>query len=256
MSRPASLLLGWGNATPAQLRAYERLHEAIGLAPSSVIPSTAKGLLAPGAYARAVDPIAETMLEGRPIEVVHLFSDNGFLAWAALLERLGRAGARGEDARARIRGVVVDSAPGLWASRGKRDFARRFAGAMSPLVARALGREPTESLPLVTPALTAVFVGFQLARPSVASRMRRGADRVEAEQPRVPHLVLYARNDALVPARDVEAWIARQRAGGLDVTVRCFGRARHVALYPTDPRRYRSELAAFVTRLVGGAALG
>ena len=244
-----SLLLGWGNATAGQLRAYERLHQALGLAPRAVLPSTAKGILAPAVYARAVFPVAEAMLAGEPIELVHIFSDNGFLAWSALLERLAREGDAGRRAKAAIRGVVMDSSPGLWATRGKREFASRFAGAMTPLVARALGKEPTAPLPAVTAALTAAFVAYQVVHPAFVRSARGAADLIAREQPLVPHLVLYAREDRLVPARDVEAWIARQRARGLPVTARCFGRARHVALYPDDPRRYRGELAEFLRRI-------
>lgn len=244
-----SILLGWGNATPGQLRAYERLHQALGLEPHSVLPSTTKGILAPEVYARAVDPVAERMLAGERVELVHLFSDNGFLAWAALLDRLARAGQAGRIAKAAIRGVAMDSSPGLWATRGKRDFAGRFAGAMTPLAARALGKDPTTPLPAVRAALTAAFVAYQIVRPAFVRRARGAAERIAREQPRVPHLVLYAREDALVPARDVEAWIALQRGRGLPVTARCFGRARHVALYPDDPRRYRGELAAFLERI-------
>lgn len=245
-----SLLLGWGNATASQLGAYERLHRALGLEPRSVLPSTAKGLLTPEAYEGAIAAVADDLAAGRArVDLVHLFSDNGFIAWAALLERLARERDAGARAIGRIRGVVYDSAPGLWASTGKRDFARRFAGAMTPLVARALGREPTTRLPVVTPLLRGVFLGYQLVRPAAVRRMTGAAERVARSQPKVPHLFLYAREDELVSVRDVEAWVSRQRRAGIETTRRCFGRAQHVALYPADPRRYRRELEAFVEKV-------
>lgn len=245
-----SLLLGWGNATPGQLAAYERLHRALGLEPRTVIASTAAGLLGRTAYVASVVPTVERMQGGERVDLVHVFSDNGFIAWASLLDLLV-ATPEGRRARDAIRGVVLDSSPGLWAATGKLDFARRFAGAMTPLVARAARRPPRAHLPVVTPALTALFVAYQLALPRAAAAMKGAADRVLAEQPAVPHLFLYGREDTLVPARDVEAWIARQRRHGVDVEARSFGRARHVALYPADPRRYRAELAAFVERVRG-----
>jgi hypothetical protein len=245
-----SLLLGWGNATSSQLAAYERLHRDLGLDATSVLPSTAAGLFRPTAYVRAVEPVADALLAGTTtIDVVHLFSDNGFIAWAALLERLAAGGEAGARARGRIRGVVYDSSPGLWATTGKVDFARRFARAMTPLAARALGREATDPLPVVTRVLEGAFVAYQVVHPTAVRRMTSAESRIAAAQPIVPHLFLYARNDDLVPTRDVEAFIALQRTRGVPVVARCFGRARHVALYPADPKRYRRELAAFTEPL-------
>lgn len=253
-SRPlTSLLLGWGNATASQLAAYERLHASLGLAPCAVLPSTSKGLFDPRAYREAIAPLADDLVAGRTrVDLVHLFSDNGFIAWAALLDRLDRGGEGGARARDAIRGVVYDSSPGLWASTGKRDFARRFAGAMTPLVARALGRDVNEAMPRVGAALEGAFLVYQVVRPSAVRMMMGASEHVARAQPRVPHLFLYARNDALVPVRDVEAWIRLERTRGIPVTARCFGRARHVALYPDDPRRYKRELAAFVEHVRDG----
>jgi hypothetical protein len=58
---------------------------------------------------------------------------------------------------------------------------------------------------------------------------------------------MYGEQDILVPPRDVRAWIARQRDAGLDVEEHAFADARHVALYPKDPRRYRTTIRTFVT---------
>lgn len=246
------MLLGWGNALPSQLVAYERLYKALGVDASSVIPDTLEGLARPGAYARTLAPLAAELAAeagARPI-LVHLFSDNGFIGWAALLDALDRT-EPGRRARAAIRGVIFDSSPGLWAVRGKIDFARRFALGMTPAVARLAKLGPRDRLPVVTPLLAMGFVAYQLLFPrSVRSMLSAGA-RVTAKQPRCAHLFMYGGEDALVPPRDVRAWISRQRETGIDVEEHAFERARHVALYPTDPRRYRATLAAFVERVAG-----
>jgi pimeloyl-ACP methyl ester carboxylesterase len=242
------LLLGWGNATPSQLAAYERLHAMTGSSSRSVIPDTKKGILSADAYVRALVPAADELVaESRPI-VVHLFSDNGFIGWAALLSVLATT-ERGRATRDRIRGVILDSSPGLWAVRSKVDFARRFALAMTPAVTRALGLGPRERVPVLTPALIASFVAYQLAFPGAARAMKNAAHRVADEQPGCPHLFLYGDDDALVPADDVRAWIALQRQRGLDVEDVMFPGAKHVALFPKDPRRYRETIARFVTRV-------
>ena len=249
---PRSLLIGWGNASRSQLTAYERLHASLGLAPEVVIPDTRRGIVSRDAYARGLAPAAAQLASDPRPTLVHLFSDNGFLGWAALLGQLEPSGA-GRVAREAIRGVVLDSSPGLWASRDKLDFARRFALGMTPMVARAARLGPRERLPIVTPLLGAAFVGYQLAFPRAVRGMLAAADQVERDQPRCPHLFLYGDRDVLVPPGDVEAWIRRQRATGVDVEAVRFEGARHVALYPADPRRYREALAAFTTRVLDGA---
>jgi len=245
------LLLGWGNATPSQLVVYERLYKILGLEPSSVIPDTLEGLGRAGAYGRALAPLAaELAAEAgtRPL-VVHLFSDNGFMGWAALLEALD-ATEDGRRARDAIRGVILDSSPGLWAVRGPFDFARRFALGMTPAVSRMAKLGARERLPVVTSLLGFGFLGYQLLFRGSVRAMLSAGKRVEAKQPACPQLFLFGEKDILVPPRDVRAWIARQRAAGIDAEEHAFPTARHVALFPKDPRRYREAVAAFLKRVL------
>jgi pimeloyl-ACP methyl ester carboxylesterase len=250
-SRARVVLLGWGNAIRSQLTVYERLHRLLGLDPTTVIPNTLEGLGRPGAYARAVAPLAAELAAeagARPI-VVHLFSDNGFMGWAALLLALD-ATEEGRRALGAMRGVVTDSAPGLWAVRGPIDFARRFALGMTPAVSRMARLGPRERLPIVTPLLGLGFLGYQVLFPRSVRAMRSAWKTVAAKQPRCPHLFLYGERDVLVPPCDVRAWIDRQREAGLDVESHAFAEGRHVALFPKDPRRYRAALTEFVKRVV------
>ncbi len=236
---------------PSQLLAYERLYKLLGLEASSVIPNTLEGLGRADAYARSLAPLAAELAAeagARPL-LVHLFSDNGFIGWAALLDALDGT-EDGRRARAAIRGVVMDSSPGLWAVRGPIDFARRFALGMTPAVSRMAKMGARERLPLVTSLLAFGFLGYQLVfRGSVRTMLSAGR-RVEAKQPACPHLFLFGEQDVLVPPRDVRAWIARQRAAGMDVDEQAFPTARHVALFPNDPRRYRAALTAFTARVL------
>jgi pimeloyl-ACP methyl ester carboxylesterase len=235
------VLIGWGNATTAQLVAYERLYGTFGLSARSVIPRTRSGLLDPDAYKHSLAPVAaEIDADPEPV-LFHLFSDNGFIGWAALLERLA--------SKHVIRGVIQDSSPGLWNVKSKREFARRFALGMTPTVARAMGLGVRERMPVLTPVLGALFVAYQVVFPRSVRTMVGAADRVAERQPRCPHLFLYGGADVLVPPADVRAWIARQRARGIPVTEELFENARHVALYPADPRRYREAIARFVERV-------
>jgi len=242
---------------PSQLVVYERLYKIHGLTPSSVIPDTLEGLGRSDAYARSLAPLAADLAAeagARPI-LVHLFSDNGFIGWAALLDALD-ATENGRKARAAIRGVILDSSPGLWAIRGPFDFARRFALGMTPAVSRMAKLGARETLPFVTSLLRFGFLGYQLVFRGSVRTMLSAAKRVEAKQPRCPHLFLFGEEDILVPPRDVRAWIARQRAGGLEVEEQAFATARHVALFPKDPKRYRAAVAGFLSRVLPELASG
>jgi pimeloyl-ACP methyl ester carboxylesterase len=246
-----ALLLGWSNAAPSQLLAYERLHKTFGLEPSSVIPNTLAALGRADTYHRALAPMAADLAaEGgaRPI-VVHVFSDNGFLGWAALLDTLDTSEG-GRRAKAAMRGVIFDSSPGLWAVRGPVDLARRFALGITPAISRLAKRGPQERLRVVTPLLALGFLGYQVAFRKCVRAMLSAGRRVSEGQPRCPQLFLYGEHDILVPPRDIRAWIARQRDVGIDVEDHAFQTARHVALYPNDPRRYRSSIKAFMERVL------
>lgn len=255
LSAPRVVLIGWGNSLLSQLVVYERLYQSFGLETKSVIPSTPLGLVHAAAYARALAPIADDLAKeagARPV-FVHIFSDNGFIGWAALLDALDRT-ASGRRAKEAIAGVVYDSAPGLWNVRGPLDFARRFALGITPAIARAANLGVRERLPFVTPALAAAFLGYQVVFRRSVANMRSSGDRVARKQPRCPHLFLFGEDDILVSPGDVRAWIDRERAAGLDIESHAFPSARHVALYPKDPRRYRSAIRAFVERANGNTA--
>ena len=246
------LLVGWGNSKPSQLTAYERLYTPLGLSARSVIPDTRSGLFDPRTYSRALAPIAEALIaEGpdRPL-LVHLFSDNGFIGWAALLEALV-ASPEGARVKAAIRGVVYDSSPGLWNVRGTFDFARRFSLGMTPAVSRLAGLGVRERIPVVTPLLGVAFLGYQVVFPKAVAALRSAGERVARLQPSCPHLFIYGGEDILIPPSDVRAWIERERAAGIDVEALEIPHGRHVALYPSEPRIYRDALRAFVAKIKG-----
>jgi hypothetical protein len=244
-----ALVVAWGNAAPWQLEVYERLLSAQGLATRTFIPDTRVGLTDPDEYARTLAAVAAALVaEGDAPRVVHLFSDNGFIGWSSLLDALAQsdAGMRVRDA---IRGVTLDSSPGLWNVRGRLDFARRFALGITPAVSRRLGLGVRERVPLLTPALALGFVGYQFVYPRAVDYMLAAKTRVSAHQPRCPHLFLYGARDPLVLPRDVRAWIARQRDLGIEVEEHCFEEAHHVALYASEPERYREIVSAFIARV-------
>ncbi len=83
-SAPRAILLGWGQRDAVPARGLRRVYRSLGLDSSGVIASTVRGLADPHAYGRALAPLAGELAKEageRPL-VVHLFSDNGFIAWA------------------------------------------------------------------------------------------------------------------------------------------------------------------------------
>ncbi len=250
MKSPRAVVLGWGNARPSQLAAYEALYRSLGLEPLVLIPSVARGLLDPRAFARSLSPlVSDLAAEGgqRPL-VFHLLSDNGFVGWAALLDALARTEG-GRAAIGAVRGVVFDSSPGLWASRGVVDFAHRFGLGITPVFSRMLRLGTRERLPVVTPLLTAAFVAYALVFRASVRSMLGAIETVEREQPACPSLFLYGEQDVLVTPSDVRAYVSRQRGRGADVEAHAFPGARHVALLASDPARYSDLVRGFVTRV-------
>ena len=57
MNEPfCAVLLGWGNARPSQLAAYDRLYRSLGATTHSVVADTRAGLVDARAYARTLEP--------------------------------------------------------------------------------------------------------------------------------------------------------------------------------------------------------
>ena len=243
------VLLGWGNALPSQLAAYARLYKTLGYESASAISDTMVGLVRRSVYRRAVAGIAAQMMAEERAVIVHLFSDNGFLAYDALLETLDGSEA-GRRATKQIRGVIMDSAPGLWNVRGPVDFARRFALAMTPTLSRKTRLGAREHVPVLTEALGALFLGYQAIFRRQAQRMIASGQRIADAQPRCPQLNMYGEADTVVPPRDVRAWIAAQRTRGIEIEDEPFSSAPHVALFPKDPRRYRKLVTSFAARVL------
>lgn len=257
MSRARALLLGWAAATPPQLRVFERLYASLDVESTAAIASIRAGLRDPRAYFVAAEPMARALAAGvaRPT-LVHVFSDNGAALWGALLARLSSTDG-GRRVLETVRGVVFDSAPGLWAAHKTMDLARYLAhGTTSILSAHLLSRfagdrPPSTRLtrPLrvgLTTTLIGAFVGYQVARRSTVRALREVVGHVRARQPSCPNLYLYGSADSIVLPHHVRAWISGQRARGIPCAAHEFEGARHVDLFSSDPQRYQELIEAFV----------
>ncbi len=250
MPHARAVLLGWADSTPSQLRVFERLYESLGIESLSEIAPIGAGLLHPKGYSQTAETMARVLtadLEPHPT-LVHIFSDNGFVLWGALLARLSST-EKGLQFLRTVRGIVFDSAPGLWAAKGTIGLARYLATGTTSIITSRLGRNPIPPTRfLLTTALFGVFVGYRATFRRTVNALRTTVDQVRALQPHCPNLYLYGSADPIVLPRNVRAWVAGQRSRGIVCDMHEFEAARHVDLFSNDPERYRELLEAFASR--------
>lgn len=231
------LLLGWGGSTPAHLESFVRAYAGLGFRSHVFICDGFRSLLQYDRVVAACEAEARQIqaLVGDDEIIVHAFSDNGFIAFCHFL-RAWRGDGEARRIIARIRGVVLDSSPGLWRVSAD-EFSRRFACALTQMVSRRLGT-PRSNVPIVTPALIRCFDLYQRGWASTVQRLRGAYDEIEADYPGCPHLFLYGADDPIVPSRDVEAFAAELAARRLTVRTHRFDTAVHVGSFWLAPQVY------------------
>lgn len=240
-----TLILGWGGSTARRLVPFTELHDARGGRARVFICDGFGSLFRFEQVYRSCEREADALLaaeRGRGL-LVHLFSDNGFVALCTLIDVLRRS-AEGRGLLGRVRGIVLDSAPGLHAA-DRAAFARRFALALTPPVLRSLRRPAREEHPLITPALTGAMRLYQMGWSSTARRLVGAYETSAAHYPACPHLFLYGKGDRIAPSADVETFAARIAGRGASVRVRRFDTGVHVGCHQASPAAYRRAVAEF-----------
>lgn len=243
-----SLIIGWGQATPRQISAYERLHRELGLTPRSYLPSvTRDSLLA------KTEPLERLRLAHRLIQdtrprqklFIHAFSDNGFMNWAALCELLSQLPG-GAEVKESVACVLLDSAPGMLDQAGDEQLANRIVTAINPAIARKLGRDEKEAVPGIQKILPPIFLAYLKIFPSMGQFMRGAASRLIRFGPRCPYLIWYGSRDEFVQSDKIDRLRDTLRAEGIPIEVECFEGAGHVSLLVCDPGRYRLGLRHYL----------
>lgn len=235
------LLLGWGGSHPRQLAPYVELHRARGRSTHLYINDGVGLLWRHARVRRRCAEEAARLADGSGELSIHAFSDNGFIALCAIVAAL-RGSDAGRRTLARVRGVILDSGPALWAA-GPAEFARRYALAVTPTVLRRRSARPH---PLVTPLLRAGFRAYGLLRPATMQRLRSAYPEVAADYPRCPHLLIGGADDPLAPAADVDAFASQLAARGMEVRRRSIATDVHVGSFRAAPDVYRREIDAFL----------
>ena len=238
-------ILGWAGSTERQLRGVERWYQERGAKTFTTRARVFRNMARPDGWAREGRELAARLrLRARRDEapiLVHLFSNSGFWTFAAALPALPEA------TLARIRGVILDSAPGVPPHIGARFFADSATRAMMPMALRAFGKPAALSNPWLTPPIWLFMRGwYHLSQPQ--QREAEASLGTIAEAGAWPMLFLYSDADTLVSAAHVEAQIDRSRAAGRDVEAVRFAGSSHVLHMLKHRRRYFEAVAAFVER--------
>lgn len=239
-------ILGWAGSTPRQLRVVASWYESRGLETLVLAPRVFRAMALPWGWRREGGAVARRVERARGPIVVHAFSNAGFWTYAAMLRALSE---RHSPALGRIRGLVLDSAPGFPARLDASFTARYSAMAMMPIVLRALGRPPSLSHPWLDPPLR-VLMRFWYHVSPIQIREAEASLAVVRDVGRWPVLAMYSAADSLVAVEHVEAFLATLR----DRPLRALRwedseHVRHVIVH-------RHEYFAAVAELLEGCGIG
>lgn len=247
------LILGWGNARPRQMRIYTRMHTKLGLQPHVYIAPIVQDFVTPALRMRFARTLAVRLIQTQretPSElVIHSFSDNGFLTLGPLLQALQTLDG-GDAVRAALRGVILDSAPGVYAETSAVAFAAALQRGFEPDLLRRLPAALTPLRPWLSRACYMGLVAFARLRPGLVRSMNASADRVSASMPRVPLHFVYSDGDRVIPRAAVEAFADRMHTAGFAVTRTNFGTSTHVGHYVADPALYIEMVSGFVNAVL------
>lgn len=242
-----TLLIGWFGSTPRQLAPFVALHQGDGDRTYVARYNGFDGFFRlDRLYADSEAEAARILAAaGRDDLVVHAFSDAGFTYLCLLVQALRRT-REGKDLLGRIRGIVFDCAPGLYATlhpTHRAEFSRRFACTMTRFVTRRLRRSRSRYQPLLMAAFTRCLDLYQRLWPRNVRALQSAFDRIADDYPECPHLFLYAAHDPITPAADVTAFASRLESRGVEVRTARFDTAVHVGCYRTAPAEYRGAVA-------------
>ena len=234
-------VLGWAGATHRELRPVARWYSGRGARPFISVSRVLRNSWRFEGWPREGRELA-VRVRGRlrqddaPL-FIHLFSNAGFWAYAALLEELEEVYQR------RIAGVILDSAPGFTPDFTARFFSRSATQAFMPMTLRALGRRPRLDHPWLTPAMRVFFWwwyhvgGTRPLRPAQSLAGARDAGQW-------PMLFLYSDTDRLVPAEYVERFMGS--LGERRVSRSRFEGSSHVLHMVQHRRIYFDTVARFI----------
>jgi pimeloyl-ACP methyl ester carboxylesterase len=238
------VLIGWAGAHERQLRGLAHWYLERGIAAEIVLPDAIRNMTCDDGWQREGRAIAKRIRATEGSILVHAFSNAGFWSWVAAV------GALHDHELERIRGVILDSAPGVAERMEVERVVPWMSMALMPQILSALGRPPALRHPVLDVPVRA-FIRFWLAmRPWVlleAEASLRIAQRVGDW----PHLLIYGGKDELVPSSLVDAFAQSLRDTGRGVSTRFFPDSDHVRHFVRHRGQYLEAIGVFLQVIRG-----
>ena len=234
------LLIGWGGATPRQLRPYVRWYEAEGFAVEHYTLDMAKVLSARLIVEDLEQILARLERSSAPL-LVHAFSNNGFCLYATLLDV-----DEGGVLRRRVAAHVFDSGPGIPRVMSRAQYVAHLQTGLFPKLSNARGLRGLQRV-LVRLALSVPTHLF----PEVGDRYRVARGHYAARAPQVPLLALGTSSDPLIDHDALADLLDQERARGVSVSSVDFPDSDHVLHFHYERDAYAAALREFfaTTRL-------
>lgn len=239
------LLIGWFESTPKQLMPFVELHRGPAHQTYLLIGTGVDHLFClDRLYATCeaeVPGIANAAGDGDVL--VHAFSDAGFTVLCILLQILRRTD-EGRRVLGHIRGIILESAPALYAA-GRAEFSRRFAYLMTRFLVRKL-RWPAERYPaILMPVFERCLDVYQVGWARTVRRIQGAFDAVSNDYPACPHLFLYGVRDTITPPAAVESFASALQSRGVPGRAVRFDTEVHLGCYRAAPVQYREAISDF-----------
>ena len=237
---PLVLLLGWAGSEDRHLESYASWYQSQGL--ETLIHITQfSGIADPSQAHKIIDFLAQRLrfvASERPV-IVHLFSNNGFFAYASLL----RHPLSGDVLRSNVCAQIFDSSPGVPEPLSAKEFGIMFQRALEGIFRKS--RWPIrKAIGLVVGASFGVLYRFK-------GRLR---DEVMAARPThrergplAPIWAIYGPGDDIVPERWIEAFLRESEGRGIMVHRERFEGSAHVEHWLVHRRAYQAILNRVVS---------
>jgi len=245
------VVLGWGGARQKHLSRIRQFYSSSGYVVISYISPMScflRGHLDERNILGLASAIGtEVASFKRQVFHIHLHSNNGIMVLAGLMLVLKEATPEVYEC---LHGIVLDSAPRV--PETPPSLVMTALGVTFPAVPIILQRN-TYIHPVWTPALFVFFlVRFLWMRLTNSAHLSHRFSLAPLRKvllaglPLVPQLYIYSMADKLITAPNVEAFMARQRRLGAEVSAKKFDNTPHVQHFLRREHEYKEALTAFL----------
>ena len=232
---PLVLLLGWAGSEVRHLETYAQWYQSQGL--ETLIHITElSGIADPAQAHQVIDFLAQRIRftgQTRPM-IVHLFSNNGFFAYASLL----RHPLSGDVLRANVCAQIYDSSPGVPEPLTTKQFAIMFQRALEGIFRKS--RWPIRrAIGLLGGGTFGALYQF---RGGIRDEVVAARPTLREQGPKAPIWAVYGPGDHVVPERWIEAYLSECEGRGIEVHRTRFEGSAHVEHWLVHRDAYRALL--------------